>query len=85
LKPENLLFDRNFNLKITDFGYSTYLAGKDGTGLLKTHLGSESYMAPEIHANEHYSGVSIDLFACGIVLFILKSQNPPFQSSAEKD
>jgi len=50
MKPENLLFGDNFLLKIADFGFATMLAGKDGSGYNKTILGTESYMAPEIHA-----------------------------------
>ena len=73
LKPENLLFDRNFNLKITDFGYAKYLSGEDGSGILKTHLGTEAYMAPEIHEYKGYSGTQVDMFAVAMVLFIFKS------------
>lgn len=35
-------------------------------------------MAPEIHANRPYNGSMIDIFACGIILFIMKSMSPPF-------
>jgi serine/threonine protein kinase len=35
-----------FLLKIADFGFSAALKGKDGTGILKTKLGTEGYMAP---------------------------------------
>ena len=40
MKPENILFDENFNIKIADFGFATELAGKDGSGKLKTILGT---------------------------------------------
>jgi serine/threonine protein kinase len=49
LKPENLLYDKDYNLKVADFGFAAPLAGRDGSGYLKTRLGTESYMAPEIH------------------------------------
>ena len=78
LKPENLLFDDNFNLKIADFGFATLLEGNDGSGKLNTFMGTESYMAPELHLGKEYSGVAVDLFACGIILFILVSGFPPF-------
>jgi serine/threonine protein kinase len=71
LKPENVLFDQVFNLKIADFGFAAPIAGRDGSGQLKTKLGTESYMAPEIHARKPYNGASIDLFASAIILFIM--------------
>jgi serine/threonine protein kinase len=49
LKPENILMDENYNIKIADFGFAAPLLGKDQSGTLKTRLGTESYMAPEIH------------------------------------
>lgn len=84
MKPENLLFDENFNLKIADFGFATALAGKDGSGLLRTILGTESYMAPEINNNSPYSGTAVDIFACGIILFIMITGHPPFMKADPK-
>jgi len=71
LKPENVLYDSNFNLKIADFGFAAPISGRDGSGYCKTKLGTESYMAPEIHAKRPYIGASVDLFACAIILFIM--------------
>ena len=56
LKPENILFDGFYNLKIADFGFAAPVDGRDGSGHLRTRLGTESYMAPEIHAKKGYSG-----------------------------
>ena len=45
LKPENILFDRDFVVKIADFGYSRAFnthASKDGDGsknTMRTHVG----------------------------------------------
>jgi len=48
LKLENLMLDGQFRLKLLDFGFSTLVTGKDGSGLLSSYLGTELYMAPEI-------------------------------------
>lgn len=85
LKPENLLFDADFNLKVADFGFATAICGKNEDGLLGTYLGTESYMAPEIHLKQQYSGPSVDLFAAAIILFIMVAGTPPFASGNPKD
>lgn len=33
LKPENLLLDKNYNIKIVDFGFACPLEGRDGSGI----------------------------------------------------
>jgi len=85
IKAENLLLDSDFNLKLADFGFSAPLIGKDGSGLLKTYKGTEGYMAPEILAHQSYSGEKVDLFAVGVLLFIMVAQHPPFRKASATD
>ena len=85
LKPENVLFDSKFNLKIADFGFAAPVEGRDGSGYLRTKLGTESYMAPEIHMKKPYVGTSVDLFASAIILFIMVTQHPPFTRAEPSD
>lgn len=40
LKPQNILFDKFYNLKVSDFGLSTMAQGRDGDGILYSHLGT---------------------------------------------
>jgi serine/threonine protein kinase len=85
LKPENLLFDDQFNLLLADFGFAVAMAGRDGSGKLRTILGTDNYMAPEIHSKAPYIGSSVDLFAAGIVLFIFYTGHPPFNHAKATD
>lgn len=78
LKPENIMLDSEFNLKVADFGFAAPVTGRDGSGFLHTQLGTQSYMAPEIHLAKPYTGPGVDLFASAIILFVMLSQRPPF-------
>ena len=49
LKPENILLDKNYNIKIVDFGFACDNKGRDGMGNNRTYVGTPVYMAPEIH------------------------------------
>lgn len=42
-------------------------------------------MAPQIHAREGYDGKEVDLFAAGVILFVMRSGHPPFGTATAKD
>lgn len=85
LKPENLLFDNQFNLKLADFGFSKiYKKGEGHKNYMNTELGTKGYMAPEILSGEKYCE-KVDIFAAGVILFIMLAGFPPFQNANEKD
>ena len=58
LKPENILLDENKNIKLIDFGLSTFC---DQDGELNTVCGTPFYAAPEIIKGENYSGPQADV------------------------
>lgn len=85
LKLENIMFDENFTVKLIDFGFSAPTLGKDGSGFLRTLLGSPGYIAPEILARKQYKGAEVDMFSLGVIMFILLAQRPAFASASPKD
>ena len=42
-------------------------------------------MAPEIHLKQPYQGHQVDLFAAGIITFIMIAGHPPFNAAIPKD
>ena len=54
------------------------MEGRDGSGFLTTRDGTPEFQAPEILAEEPYQGEVVDLFALGIVLFMMYSGREPF-------
>lgn len=74
IKPENILLSTGFNLKIVDFGYSTQV--KKGQKL-KANAGTSKYFAPEMHNSQSHCGQDADLFALGIILFVMVSGKMP--------
>ncbi|MCJ1322529.1 Protein kinase [Xylographa vitiligo] len=75
LKPENLLLDNDLNVKIADFGLSNIMT--DGN-FLKTSCGSPNYAAPEVISGKLYAGPEVDVWSCGIILYVLLVGRLPF-------
>ena len=42
-------------------------------------------MSPELIRGELYKGQVVDLFAMGVILFVMKAGVPPFMSAADDD
>ncbi|KAL4342918.1 hypothetical protein S245_035906 [Arachis hypogaea] len=78
LKPENLLLDEHGNLKVSDFGLSAVRDQIHPDGLLHTLCGTPAYVAPEILSKRGYDGAKVDVWSCGVVLFVLTAGYLPF-------
>ena len=79
------MLDENFMVKIIDFGLAAPVQGRDGSGYLKTALGTYGYMSPELHLGREYSGEKVDVFALGVILFVIFSKHPPFNAATPQD
>ncbi|XP_069098739.1 serine/threonine-protein kinase DCLK2 isoform X3 [Pleurodeles waltl] len=78
IKPENLLVceypDGTKSLKLGDFGLAIVVEGP-----LYTVCGTPTYVAPEIIAETGY-GLKVDIWAAGVITYILLCGFPPFRS-----
>ena len=80
IKPENIMIDSNFNIKLSDFGFST-----SNSGNLTCYLGTAGYASPEMCNKQPYNGISNDIFSLGITIFVLVSGNMPFRLTTHTD
>jgi serine/threonine protein kinase len=79
IKLSNILLDGDYNLKLTDFGLSSRKL------MNETMKGSGEYMAPEILLGERYNGPLVDIFAAGVVLFVMVFGKMPFYKAISTD
>ncbi|KAL6538683.1 Non-specific serine threonine protein kinase [Orobanche gracilis] len=71
LNPENILRDEVGILKVSDFGLSAIAEQIKQEGLFHTFCGTPAYVAPEILSRKGYDAAKVDIWSCGVVLFVL--------------
>lgn len=77
IKLENILVDKNLNLKLADFGF----AANQRIHKLNSYRGTFTYMAPEIKEYRPYDGRAADIFSLGVILFIVVIGFFPFKEA----
>lgn len=88
VKPENILcVNRTWPLrvKLTDFGLSKMIGnGEDGAErVMRSQCGTAYYLAPEIANNMAYAK-PVDLWACGVVLYVMLAGKFPFYGDTDE-
>merc|ERR1712023_487757 len=70
----------NNTVKVCDFGIaSPFVAGE----MLREKCGTAYFIAPEVLAGRYDSAV--DLWSCGVILYLLLCGYPPFPGATEKE
>jgi len=87
LKPENIMFNNEFGLKLIDFGHSACV--DSNVKIPSTDVGTTQYQAPEIRkylpTKTPFVGKPADIFSLGVTLFVLHFKIFPFAIANETD
>ncbi|PAV83883.1 hypothetical protein WR25_17967 [Diploscapter pachys] len=68
IKLENILLDRNGDIKLCDFGFARFVDFRERS---TTFCGTRPYISPEISRFSPYDPFAADFYACGIVLYTM--------------
>lgn len=94
IKPENILLDEEDNALLADFGFASIMQAEEtdefeqttsmeGTSKMmkemSTMCGTMAYMAPEILHRDKYLGDKVDIWALGVVIYVLLVGFMPFK------
>jgi len=80
LKDENVILDRDGNAQLIDFGSAAYV--KEGSKF-ETFSGTLDFAAPEVLKGIPHGGKEIDIWALGVILFVLITGECPFWNPDE--
>jgi len=80
VKPENILIDRDYSIKLTDFGLAKNFeeAGLSGITKSQTGVGTLFYMSPEQILEARFADQRADIYSLGVSLYEMVTGVKPF-------
>ena len=86
IKPENIVFNTDFEPVIIDYGFAAKFVDKDKKTIYFTKgKGTKQYISPEMRVRDKFDGVKCDIFSLGQVLFNLVTGSNGFGTSSPSD
>ncbi|VVC25843.1 Protein kinase domain,Protein kinase-like domain,Serine/threonine-protein kinase, active [Cinara cedri] len=82
IKCENVLLESMRHVKLADFGFARMCSDERGRRLMsQTYCGSSSYAAPEVLQGIPYDPKAYDVWALGVVLYVMLADTMPYPHS----
>jgi eukaryotic-like serine/threonine-protein kinase len=81
LKPANILFDKDMEPHITDFGLAKLLEQESLVTQPGVLLGTPAYVAPEQAQGGQQATTAADVYSLGAILYHLLTGQPPFRAA----
>ncbi len=78
LKPANVMVSKTDVIRLTDFGVCKALEDDDGMTATGVMLGTPCYMAPEQIDDAKRVGTLADVYALGVLLYLILTGRKPF-------
>ena len=71
------MIDKQYNLKLTDFGLSRFMPDDEGYKLTG-ETGTIRYMAPEVYLGKEYD-LKVDVYSLGLIIYNIYTRIIPFE------
>ncbi|EAX90279.1 CAMK family protein kinase [Trichomonas vaginalis G3] len=81
IKAENIIVDNNDDIRLIDFGLSSFMNTKEE---MNERCGTFVYSSPEMLRGIPYTQ-SIDIWSCGILLYLMVTGTFPFASEDQRE
>lgn len=89
IKLENIIVNDEMKVKLIDFGFSTCIEKHTKVFHLamqiKIFCGTPSYMAPEIVQKLEYRGEAADIWALGVMMFVMLVGYFPYKGNSDEE
>lgn len=86
IKPQNILLDEHYNIKLADFG--TCEIDTQGDSLCKQRKGTPKFMAPEVEdfsRTDSYDMYASDVYSLGVTIYYMLTGKTPDKLTANSD
>ncbi|ORZ38318.1 kinase-like domain-containing protein [Catenaria anguillulae PL171] len=81
IKDENVILDHELNAQLIDFGSAAYVRSEKAT--FDTFAGTLEYCSPEVILGKRYQGKPQDIWALGILMYVMLFRECPFFTDDE--